>query len=948
MGNSTKELVNAFNLNNYACDKISTNFTVEGKKIVGLFASSTNIGEYLQRMEEKIIKRHYGTREIAGKYYHLNCFPFVLGANPNKEYLDNGIMKVKLADSTNNEVIRNLKVHFANEFERAVGGKVVARLQEEVGITEDEAYEWIKGTVKTGAIGKPYLYCIAFSDEYLEEEGYSLRTFELFKTFYIREFNSRLENCDLKSSDFYEYKNDMLYIKNIGDKVVRSVAEYVKKEVALDFRTPGTEDSKVENFKDVLGDFIFKWAGKSINAYEYDVFTDKKKIENGNDFVLIPLTKRYSGQLESLKHKDAYKINTIHKDFVSDIRGKTAKPDVTSYENPVYAISNKRIAQLLPEIMQSPIAYNQINGRFEFAVDLENFKRRGSSRSSSTVTSPFNSPTHAEPPRTPPEQTGARFFESEGDRDSGIGDSPPKPKDSGSSSGGPGPSTELSYVEWESPTRSQGEELGRSARRGSGKEGLLYCHVNPDGTSKGFSPSPQLNSIAVSYGVSGPSSSVQSVSAAQNVRAGTSAWDQPIGAWSSPVFYAQSSDISVPRFQPPTQLSSSGPSLWKDAAQNVQAGTSQPMNHWSSPAPSAGLWSLPQSRPSSWKGASERRTSDKPLTEEEKELFKELLYTLNLTNYTFDGVYTNFFAKGEKIVSLLHDNVDREKYLQEVKASIIEKCCETEEEARELYDLDEFPFKLNCEEKQGKTVVANISRGALSNLKILFSQKFGKNVDAIDISAVKKVEKREKDGWVDRQLFNKDSLEEACEGCFPDEEAIEEACQDCFPDKGAMKMIPIAFEGSECVLDRSRDTCEVNLLLREQLRRFRGLTEEEENLFKALLYAFNYSNNNFDLPDTNFIVKNGKIVSLINDDVDVKEYLKEVRGETIKEYCVNEEEAYDLNEFPFKFLSNCEKNQETTVVANISRGALFNLKEFFISWYGEKWKRSTLTLSKRQ
>lgn len=73
-------------------------------------------------------------------------------------------------------------------------------------------------------------------------------------------------------------------------------------------------------------------------------------------------------------------------------------------------LSNKQIAQLLPKIMGSPIAYNQINGRFEFAVDLENFKRRSSSRSSSTVTSPLNSPTHEERPRTPLEQTGARFL----------------------------------------------------------------------------------------------------------------------------------------------------------------------------------------------------------------------------------------------------------------------------------------------------------------------------------------------------------------------------------------------------------------------------------------------------------------------------------------------------------------------------------------------------------
>ncbi|UVW83773.1 hypothetical protein [Wolbachia endosymbiont of Aedes albopictus] len=51
-----KELVKVFNLNNYACN---TNFTVEGKKIVGLFASGTDTKEYLRRMEKGIIERQY-------------------------------------------------------------------------------------------------------------------------------------------------------------------------------------------------------------------------------------------------------------------------------------------------------------------------------------------------------------------------------------------------------------------------------------------------------------------------------------------------------------------------------------------------------------------------------------------------------------------------------------------------------------------------------------------------------------------------------------------------------------------------------------------------------------------------------------------------------------------------------------------------------------------------
>ncbi|WP_353270087.1 hypothetical protein [Wolbachia endosymbiont (group A) of Myopa testacea] len=542
-----KELVNAFNLNNYFSDKINTNFTVEGKKIVGLFVSGTNTKEYLQRIGEEIIKRHYlGGREVAATFYNLNYFPFV--NNGKEKDIDKNVKKVELTDSTNNEVIHNLKVHFANEFEGIVGSKVATRLQKEVGITKEEAREWMEETVKMGAIGSSYLYCIAFSDEYLKRR-YDSETFEFFKQAYIKEFNSRLKECHVKRSGFYEYKDDMLYIKDVSDKVVKSVTEYVKKEVAFDFRTPGSKDSKVENFKDVLGDCIFELIEKSINAYDYDVFTDKKKIENGNDFVLVPLTKRYSGQLEFLKHKDMYRINAEYQNLISDIRGKTADPDITNSGNPIYAISNKGITQLLPKIMQYPIAYSERNGRFEFVVDPENFKRRGSSRFSSTV----NSPTHAGQSRlrTPPNKRKA---------DSGYdSNSPPKPKDSvaHSSSGVPGSLFGQPRVE-----SRQGSETERKGKC------QLYNSVSLPG------PAAQLNSIAVSYGVSGPSSSVQSVGAAQNVRAGTSASFQPMDHWSLPVFYAQSSDISVPRFQPPTQLSSSGASSLKGANESMSIGNS--------------------------------------------------------------------------------------------------------------------------------------------------------------------------------------------------------------------------------------------------------------------------------------------------------------------------------------------------------------------------------------
>ncbi|KAG8155733.1 hypothetical protein JTE90_026664 [Oedothorax gibbosus] len=78
-----------------------------------------------------------------------------------------------------------------------------------------------------------------------------------------------------------------------------------------------------------------------------------------------------------------------------------------------------------------------------------------------------------------------------------------------------------------------------------------------------------------------------------------------------------------------------------------------------------------------------------------------------------------------------------------------------------------------------------------------------------------------------------------------------------------------------------------------------SLSEKEEELFKALLYAFNLNNQILECHQTNFIVKNGKIASLIDDSVNVKEYLQKVIDKTKEEYRVNKEEAYDLNEFLF-------------------------------------------------
>lgn len=943
---TVRALVSAFNVHNYARNTVKTNFKLqsEGKKnyIVVSFDRGMDryqCSEYLDSIKRKIIREFYGIEEsndaeildTAKLIFDVNSFPFDIS---NRDWSWDKQHGFKFVTPVDEGVIFNLKSHLASSLKKDI----------------------LEGmptcSIFTNAFDKKkYLWRGEFDNKGLRKQ---------FEREFLLRMRERYENAPKNP---LKVEGNSVYIKDVFDdaRFIDSVIRYITWLKGMGLQADSKVRSDVKAFKELIMEFIDQPTKIIINGFVCASPLNRKEAS-----ILIPLVLD-SGGKRILTNEEALKLNYAFSGAVfNDLYGRTQGELLINKSDGIYSIdfSNPEIShRVITKIIESSV----INKDHELSIDPELRLQ-----ALSPAQSPFNSPTHAEPPRTPPKQR-------QEDRDSGYdSNSPPKPKDSvaPSPSGVPRSLFEQPQTQ-ELPTRNQGGELKESPRQGSEKEGPLYDHVDVPGTSKEFSPRSHLNSIAVNRVIEPE----KCVAAAENVPTWTSTWSLPtsragFSSWSPngpssfkstpaaqpqvrcslpppPPLIPSSSNVSGS--QPPTP---SGTLLWKVAAQNVSAALSQDpwSQQWQSspePGPSGLPWNKsgsaswsslsPGAGFSSWKGAQ----AGANISKKEEKLIKALLYTFNLTNYTYGGVYTNFFAKDGKIVSCLHDNVDREKYFQAVRNYIIKEYYEDEKEASKVCDLDEFPFKLNCEEKQETTVVANISSGALSNLKILFSQKFGKSVDAIDISAVKKVEEREKDEWVDRQLFNKDSLEEACEDCFPDEEA--------------MKIIPIAFEEGEYMLDRSRDTCEVKLLLREQLRRFRGtsvagkgesddkpLTEEEKELFKALLYAFNYSNRNFELPNTNFIVKNEKIVSLINDDVDVKEYLKEVRDDMIKGYYVNEKEAYYLNEFPFKFLSNCEKNQETTVVANISRGASFNLKKIFISCYGGKMEEIDTNIVKEE
>lgn len=420
------ELVNAFNLNNYFSDNIYTNFTVQdgakrkNDKIVSLFGCDANVKKYLKGVREEIIRRHYGNEEAADGFYNLNCFPFVfnVGFNKKGEFISENMKVVELANLMDDGVIHNLKLHFANQFQQFVGTRTIDYLEKMAEMTEEEALKCVGRSVQLERTDRssPYLYCVSFGDRYFKEKGNQnpSKLLGMFKDIYVKAFNSRLEECGFNNSSiFYEQRDNKLYIKDITDiNVIKYIVRYVKERIALDFKTSGDVDSKVKNCKDAISGLIFEITGKFIEGYEYDVFTNKDKIKSGHSFVLIPLVE-VDGQMVPLSEEDAYKVKKKFYEILGDvvfsnIKGETKDElgQISSSQGQVYAFSNKQIALLLPIIMQSPIAYNQRNGCFEFAVDLERH---------SLITEPDGS-------RTPPNQ---------GDRDSGYdSNSPPKPKDS--------------------------------------------------------------------------------------------------------------------------------------------------------------------------------------------------------------------------------------------------------------------------------------------------------------------------------------------------------------------------------------------------------------------------------------------------------------------------------------------------------------------------------------
>ncbi|MDR0773612.1 MAG: hypothetical protein LBE46_04865 [Wolbachia pipientis] len=751
-----RALVGAFNVNNYDFNAVKTNFTLQsrgkGSYIVVSFDRGMDryqCSRYLDSIKRKIIREFYGIKEsndaeildTAKLIFDVNSFPFDISEGDWSWDEQHGFKFVTPVDKG---VIFNLKSHLASSLEK--------------NVLEDMQ---ISSTTVPFNKGK-YLCCSKFPDKESRKQ---------FECKFLSRMREKYENAPKNP---LKVKGNSVYIRDVFDdaRFIDSVTRRAAWLIGRDLQADSKSRSDVRAFKDLIIEFINQSIELTVAG-----FMCAPPLNGKGASILIPVILDSKG-FRALTNKEALSINSTFDGAVFvDIDGKTQAELPVNGSSGIYGI-NFYDLQISHCVITKIIESSVINKDHELSIDPElHF------RALSPVQSPFNSPTHAEP-------SGLRTPLNQRKRNSGYDSNPPpKPKDSGSSSGGPGPSTELSDMEWESPTRSQDGVLKESPRQGLEEPFMLHR-----GTSEEFPLRTYISSATIKLVVSEPSSSLQSVGATQNVSAGPSAWSQPMNPWSSP---ASSAGLwSLPQ---------SGPSSSKGANPVGANPWSQPMGTWALPASSAGLWSLPQSRPSSSKGASERRTSDKPLIEEEKNLFKELLYAFNLNNYILEYPNTNFIVKNGKIASSINDGVDVKEYLKELRNFMIEEYYRTEEKAKEACDLNEFPFKFlsNCEKNQETTVVANIGRGALFNLKKLFIREHERKVEIkdIDINIVKRAVKSKKDEWVDSQV-------KKCKV------RPREAITTCYPDESELEHIPIIKDKGGYWLDRTYETWEVESFLK--------------------------------------------------------------------------------------------------------------------------------------
>ncbi|QKX03047.1 hypothetical protein GOY07_02420 [Wolbachia endosymbiont of Litomosoides sigmodontis] len=377
--NFVKELVNAFNINNYG-SRTNTNFVVEGDNIVVKFSCDQRSAEKcLSQMARDLVREYFSSENLARHVFDLGSLPFNFDGG-KWTYSEK---MTKLTVPIDSGAIFNLKMHFVEEFIGVVEAQMIREINKEFPHLDKKHIEGtLNENIKQAKMdaSSHCVVCLSFDDPDIQEH---------FK----QTLKAQMKEYGYNYLDFYHIDDNKMYFKDVENvDFVKSVTEVSKKKTAYNFNVQGVGKLKVKSecYKGAIGELIFRLTGIPICGYYRDNFIDKGRINNGDNFAFIPMTKEGSN-LRYLTYMNADKINAkFSYSLLTDVRGQTEATKLGKFGN-VYAFSDGQVALLIPLIVENSVLNK--DGQLEINPDLpRQLYTPSPPRSPSLLSSPSHEP----------------------------------------------------------------------------------------------------------------------------------------------------------------------------------------------------------------------------------------------------------------------------------------------------------------------------------------------------------------------------------------------------------------------------------------------------------------------------------------------------------------------------------------------------------------------------
>lgn len=353
-----KALVNALNIHQYG-SRVDTNLLAEDSSIVVKFKGSLAFAEeYCKFMAERIrngCQEYFPIEGNGSAVFDFNLFPFTLYSEYDNEHVfrkgkwepsdEEGMVKFVVPASTG--VISNLKSHFIISRLQRVSGKMIRELVYNE-YSREEAEECVKESVEVVKGSSKYPFSVRFDDEGFMEN-------------FIEKYKEGFEWKDNDFSDRWKVDGLSMHAEDLKLEDINKSTRKTQEVIGYFFKTPSSDNQRVRRYKDAISDLVLQLTGIPIASYSRDVYVNQDKVNNGEHFAFTPevrengVGKRYLNIEEVNRINDAFGYNLLN-----DVEGQTS--NTSNQGNGVYAFSNKQIALLIPEIIESSVIAKTDNG----------------------------------------------------------------------------------------------------------------------------------------------------------------------------------------------------------------------------------------------------------------------------------------------------------------------------------------------------------------------------------------------------------------------------------------------------------------------------------------------------------------------------------------------------------------------------------------------------------